>query len=208
MDKKRVIRIVGLLALLVIVGMVVIFLTNSSSKDPSKINSNKTEQKAEPALTREKDEASEEQEKIKEEKQREEQEKNENNKAKDKKEDVKQTSKSLENDAKYVLSKTIIGTSENDIKLDETATKKFASNIPSTEELDGNKKKVEIKNVSLDLGKKPDMKANNLKGTLKFDLIIKPKNGSDIKPQTQIDSKRAITFEREDNKLKVNKLRS
>ncbi|MCD8845166.1 hypothetical protein [Staphylococcus gallinarum] len=208
MDKKRIIIIGGLLSLLVLTGVLVFFLTNNSSDNQGNKPTKEKTQKAEPALTREKDEATEEQEKVEAEKQRVEDEKNKNGNDKDKKEVVKQTSKSLESDAEYVLSKTIIGTSGNDTKLNEKATKKFASNIPSTDDLDGDKKKVEIKHVSLDLGKKPDMKADELKGTLKFDLIIKPKKGSDIKPQTQIDSKRAIKFEREDNKLKVNELRS
>lgn len=212
MNKNRLFIVGGLLLLLIIVGFTVWFLTSDSSKDEKNAPKEKNEQKAEPALTREKDEKTEEQDKIDDENKRQQEEQRESDKAKkdkDKKDIEKQNVDSLKQDAEFVLTKTITGKSDSDEKkLSETATQEFTTNIPSTEEQDGDKKQVEIKNLKLDLGKKPDMKSDKLKGTLQFDLIIKPKKGSDIKPITQIDSKRSITFEREDKKLKVNELRS
>jgi hypothetical protein len=207
MNKQKIITIGGLLLLLIVAGLTVWFLTSDSENEQSTSKNESTSQKAEPALTREKDEETEEQQKVEAEQKRQEEEQRNSEKAK--KEDEKQSVSSLKKDAEFVLTKSITGKSdEDDPKLSETATKDLGSNLPDEEEQDADKKDVEIKNFKLDFDKKPDMKSDKLQGTITFDLIIKPKNDSDIKPKTQIDTKRSITFKREDEKLKVNELRS
>lgn len=207
MNKQKIITIGGLLLLLIVAGLTVWFLTSDSENEQSTSKNESTSQKAEPALTREKDEETEEQQKVEAEQKRQEEEQRNSEKAK--KEDEKQSVSSLKKDAEFVLTKSITGKSdEDDPKLSETATKDLGSNLPDEEEQDADKKDVEIKNFKLDFDKKHDMKSDKLQGTITFDLIIKPKNDSDIKPKTQIDTKRSITFKREDEKLKVNELRS
>lgn len=135
--------------------------------------------------------------------------KKDDKKENDKNTDVKALKKEAQTNAETVLD--IQGKPKDDFKSDNTqarfkeaATEQFVK----THQENDNKgnRKIEYKNVSLNLDKDEDVKKDKFEGVLKFDRLIKPKDkDSKVKASTEVDSKLHVTFEKEDGKLKVAK---
>lgn len=135
--------------------------------------------------------------------------KKDDKKENDKNTDVKALKKEAQTNAETVLD--IQGKPKDDFKSDntqarfkESATEQFVK----THQKNDNKgnRKIEYKNVSLNLDKDEDVKKDKFEGVLKFDRLIKPKDkDSKVKASTEVDSKLQVTFEKEDGKLKVAK---
>lgn len=132
---------------------------------------------------------------------------------KDKKDDDKTNPTALKSQAKdnaiTVLEiqskpKDDFKTETTQARFKEAATEKFVNS--HQENNNKNNRTIEYKNVSLKIDNEDDLKKDKVEGVLKFDRLIKPKDkNSKVKASTEVDSKLNITFEKEDNKLKVSK---
>lgn len=214
-DKKF--WIISIIIILVVLGLTYKFVIMHDTSGNNAGSSN-VEKNDKPALTLKADkEAQAEKEKKAEEENKKEDSKSDDkkdSKKDDKKEndkntDVKALKKEAQTNAETVLD--IQGKPKDDFKSDNTqarfkeaATEQFVK----THQKNDNKgnRKIEYKNVSLNLDKDEDVKKDKFEGVLKFDRLIKPKNkDSKVKASTEVDSKLHVTFEKEDGKLKVAK---
>ncbi|PTI79896.1 hypothetical protein BU064_03410 [Staphylococcus succinus] len=214
-DKKF--WIISIIIILVVLGLtykfVIMYDTSGNNAGSSNVEKNDK-----PALTLKADkEAQAEKEKKAEEENKKEESKSDDKKdpkkddkkENDKNTDVKALKKEAQTNAETVLD--IQGKPKDDFKSDNTqarfkeaATEQFVK----THQKNDNKgnRKIEYKNVSLNLDKDEDVKKDKLEGVLKFDRLIKPKDkDSKVKASTEVDSKLQVTFEKEDGKLKVAK---
>lgn len=209
--------IISIIIILVVLGLTYKFVIMHDTSGNNAGSSN-VEKNDKPALTLKADkEAQAEKEKKAEEENKKEESKSDDkkdSKKDDKKEndkntDVKALKKEAQTNAETVLD--IQGKPKDDFKSDNTqarfkeaATEQFVK----THQENDNKgnRKIEYKNVSLNLDKDEDVKKDKFEGVLKFDRLIKPKDkDSKVKASTEVDSKLLVTFEKEDGKLKVAK---
>lgn len=209
--------IISIIIILVVLGLTYKFVIMHDTSGNNAGSSN-VEKNDKPALTLKADkEAQAEKEKKAEEENKKEESKSDDkkdSKKDDKKEndkntDVKALKKEAQTNAITVLDiqskpKDDFKTETTQARFKEAATEQFVK----THQKNDNKgnRKIEYKNVSLNLDKDEDVKKDKFEGVLKFDRLIKPKDkDSKVKASTEVDSKLLVTFEKEDGKLKVAK---
>ncbi|WP_341775921.1 hypothetical protein [Staphylococcus hyicus] len=204
MSKKYLIIIGGFIAFCLILGGLALaslmFKGDATPKEEPK-------QKPEPALTRAKDnEVTFQQEETK--KQEEEKKKDKAKKGKDDK-PKKVDKKQLEKNTQIVMIKRMEGIKNDNEKshLESIATSNMVANIEKANSSED--KIVELRNLKLEIKGDPTTKDKEIKGTVVYDQIIKPKNkNSKFKGSTEINLKRAVTFKNEDGQFKVDVLQS
>lgn len=207
MSKKFLIIIGGLIGFCLILGGLalssLLFKSDATPKqEPTK--------ESEPALTRAKDKELEQQgENQKQEKTKEEEKKKDKNKKESESKPKKVDKKQLEKNAQIILTKKMEGLKNDNEKsyLESIATSNMVANIekvsPSEDKI------IELKNFKLEIKGEPTTKDKEIKGTIIYDQIIKPKNkNSKFKGSTEINTKRVVTFKNEDGQFKVDVLQS
>lgn len=204
---------IGLIIFFLLIVVFFIWAFGFSSKDS--LDDDKVEQsesKKEPALTGEQDKKSE-QEEVEENKETDD--KDQKDKDTNKK-DKKQITKQLEEDSTYIvkaLTKTQddLNKSSTQANIKDAATKEFREKYFDEGKKGNDKIDIEIKNpkFKVDDDKDLDKDKSEIKGTLTYDQLQKPKDKSDknIKPSTNIDTKAQFWFKKEDDKYKVSKFK-
>ncbi|EVX44262.1 hypothetical protein U271_01824 [Staphylococcus aureus F70893] len=193
MSRKAIITIT---LVLIIIGMVFIFIKMSNSNSEEKLETKQEEKSIGPALNGPKEEAN-----------------SENQTKPTEKKDVKKVAKTdkeqtqeLTENATFLFKKTIEGSknTKDDEQIKNIATKKMIKQIAGADSKNSNRE-IDVRNTSIKFENTHDFKDKIIKGTFKYDLIVKSKDKKNS-DTTKINQQSAIKFIKEDDRYKLDEI--
>ncbi|HEA3944443.1 hypothetical protein QI425_12970 [Staphylococcus aureus] len=181
---------------LIIIGIMVVIVKMSNSNSEEQLETKQEEKSIGPALNGPKEEVD-----------------SENQTKTDKKNDVKKSSKTdrdqtqeLTENATFLFKKTIEGSKNNkeDEQIKNIATKKMIKQIAGADSKNSNRE-IDVRNTSIKFENTHNFKDKVIKGTFKYDLIVKSKDKKNS-DTTKINQQSAIKFIKEDDRYKLDEI--
>ncbi|MCA1235798.1 hypothetical protein [Staphylococcus aureus] len=169
-------------------------MSNSNSEE--KLETNQEEKSIGPALNGPKEQADSKNQNKHEQK----------NEEKDASKKDKDQTKELTENASFLFKKTIEGSKNNkeDEQIRNIATKKMIKQIAGADSKNSNRE-IDVRNTSIKFENTHDFKDKVIKGTFKYDLIVKSKDKK-ISDTTKINQQSAIKFIKEDDRYKLDEI--